>query len=348
MHSHADDDTHEVTIEAGGCRFEFEMRGKIVFRDDETGIASMARNALFSVDDRRPGSHRTLRIEGSRSGEPTILWTVDGETRPMDAEGQAWLAETIVSFFRSSGSHAEERIDRFLARGGVDAVFEEMQYLPGDYVRARYFRGLLKATHLDDGQVLRWVQFAGSSIASDYELASTLRELPEDRLDRPDVQNAFVEAASSIESDYEMRRTLTPLVEKPAVSPQALEVLVRLAAEIESDYELAALLIALADHHSRTSPLPDAFFQTARTIQSDYELGRTLMTLIKHPMPVGTLTSVLETALSIESDYTLGSVLEEIAQRHDIDNGARQAFDRALDSIGSPYERQKVERAVGS
>jgi hypothetical protein len=346
--AHADDDLWRVTVKTPRCRFELEMEGEIVFTDDETGIERMGRNAVFALEDRRPGGRRSLRIVAGRSGAPDWTWEVDGVERPADAAARAWLAEMIPTLFRTTGYQSEERTRRILARGGVDAVFTEIGLLGGDHVRRRYFIALLEATALGRQQLVRWIGLAGDTISSDYELASVLAHVPTGSLAAPDLQTAFVEAARTIDSDYEMRRTLTPLAENPATSPQVLDVIVELAADLESDYEMATLLTALADSYGADTPLPVAFFRATRSIDSDYELARTLKRALEHPLSGEALVGLLETARSIGSDYELASVLVAAAEGHRLEGPVRQAFDRALETVGGDYERDRVRRAVGS
>jgi beta-lactamase regulating signal transducer with metallopeptidase domain len=347
-HGHADDDVWDWTVKTDHCRFELRMRGKVAFLDDETGIRSLGRDASFSIEDRRPGVHRALRIEPGPGDAQVWQWKVDGVERPVDAAARAWLAEMIPVMFRATGLAAEARTRRILARGGPDAVFAEIEMLQSDYVRRCYLIALIDAAPLDDSRSLRWVRLAGATVDSDYELASTLTKLPAEKLADVDIQSAFVEAARTIQSDYEMRRALTPLVDSPALSPHVLPVIVELAADIQSDYELATLLCALADRYAATSEVPEAFFQAARTIDSDYELARTLRKALEHPLSADALTGLLDTALSIDSDYELANVLVTAAAGQTLDAPARQAFERALGTIGGEYERERVRRAIGS
>ena len=307
----------------------------------------MGRRALFVIDDDRPSGRRTLRLEGGSSGEPTWEWKVNGRERPVDDEARAWLAQMIVRYFRTTGFQAEERTARILERGGVPAVFDEIEQLASDYVRRRYFTALMEATTLSDDESVRWIETAGRSIDGDYDLATTLTALPSSALSHRPSQAAFIEAAGSIDSDYEMRRVLTPLIRNPSLSPDVLSTLVSLCRRIESDYELATLLSELADLHADDAPLPGVFYQVAATIESDYELARTLKKVLEHPVDSADLVALLETAVSIESDYELASVLVQVATRHSPTGNARSAFDRAAASIQNDYERRRVQRALG-
>ncbi len=343
-----DNDDWDVTIKAGRCRFKLHMSGVVTFLDDESGIAHMGRRAAFSVEERRPGVDRELEAVPDGQGAPRFTWRVDRQVRPFDDEARAWLAELIPTLFRATGLQAEARTARLIKRGGADAVFDEIALLSGDYVRRLYYSALIEATALTDAQALRWIRSAGGTIASDYELGSVLRLLPPHHLEREDIQVAMVEAGRTIDSDYELRQMLTPLLMRDEVHPAALAVVVELAGEVQSDYELATLLVDLVERHRalRHAEVRDTFVAVARTIDSDYELKRTLVAALGTHLDHDIQAAILDTAATIDSDFELASVLVEAAKRQQLTGLGRDAWERALATIGSDHERERARRAM--
>ena len=89
-----------------GRRIRARVVGDVQF-DDRTGaIREMPRGSSVSIETRGPerGSQR-MRITEER-GEPRYEWRLNGETRPVDADARAWLAEALEVFaaYRAIGS----------------------------------------------------------------------------------------------------------------------------------------------------------------------------------------------------------------------------------------------------
>ncbi|MCP3961728.1 MAG: hypothetical protein GY719_28130 [bacterium] len=59
------------------------------------------------------------------------------------------------------------------------------------------------------------------------------------------------------------------------------------------------------------------------------------------------MVSLLESARGISSDHEMSRLLRQLAEAHPIGDEAWPAFDRAMASIGSDHERQRVVVTTG-
>jgi len=342
---HGDDDRIRIKVSVGNCRLTVKMRGKISFLPDETGVASMESGARLEIEERRGGVERSIVIKGGPGGEPMAEYAVNGRRQDLDQEGRDWLAFMVPQIFRMTGIQAEERVGRILAGGGVEAVFEEIRLIGGDYNQRRYLSHLLKQADLDVAQTAKWIDLAGREIGSDYELASALGELPTSMLTEPPVQSSFVEAARTIGSDYEMRRTLNLLLEQESLSASLLAPLLEAAGTIDSDYECAQLLVTIADRYPAGEALPTNYYEVAASIGSDYEMSRVLAKTAGREMDEQALGRVLEAAKDIGSDYELAELLVALLREHGLPESVRGDYQAALDTLGNGHERGRVLEA---
>jgi hypothetical protein len=336
-----DDDLERILVVTGRCKLAIEMRGQIEFLDDESGVARMAPGSYLEIDEKRDGTRRLVEYRPG-AGVPEVTWLVDGKPAAFDDEAREWVATMIPMIFRMTGIQAPQRVGRILARGGVEAVLDEVRLIEGDYVQRIYLDQVLAQAELTPGETRDWLSTAGKEVGSDYELAEALIGLPSRDLARAEIQQAFVEAASSIGSDYELRRTLTRLLEQETVSAATLEPMLEAAGTIGSDYECAELLVSIASRFPDGEPLPPSYYAVAASIGSDYEMGRALGQVAGRRMDRESLVSLLTAATDIGSDHELANLLVLVIGEQGIPEGTRADYERALETIGSRYDRGRV------
>jgi hypothetical protein len=121
----------------------------------------------------------------------------------------------------------------------------------------------------------------------------------------------------------------------------------RAARDLRSDYELATLLIAISDRLPSDETSRAAYFTAAGNIKSSYELRRVYSAMLKKgQVNASVLAGILEHASAITSDYDESELLREVLATQHLDDRTRPLFFRALDNVGSDYERHRVLSAV--
>ncbi len=157
-----------------------------------------------------------------------------------------------------------------------------------------------------------------------------------------------LEETSEIGSDHVARIYFEHLLEQAEPSDQELaRTLRQIARGIGSDHELRQLMQAIPVSAPGGEATADAWLAAARTIGSDHELRRTLSQFLDRPgLDDAGVETLLDAARDIGSDYELAELLRQLAAAHPIDGEVRPAFDRALATIGSEHQRERVLAAA--
>ncbi len=328
-----------------GRKIEVKVENKVEFNDDYSDVSSVTDDGALRIYDSR--GPRTFRLVVTRGvgGDLRRDYSVDGQNRSFDAEGQAWLRKVLLRAVREGGLDARNRVQRILKQRGTRGLIEEITYLKGDYVRRIYFEALLQAPGVSTQDLKSALRNASTKIKSDYERSQLLLQVASVFLVNNDLVPEYFDAASSIGSAYEHARALTGALARDDLSKQALVALAQSAAAIDSDYEKATLLIKAAVRYQANLTLRTEWLHAVRTIGSDYEHHRALSGALKaSELSAEALSSLVESAARIQSDYEKASFLIEAMNHYRTDARLRAAFVEAAKSIGSEYERGRVRK----
>jgi hypothetical protein len=344
-HSVHVDDGVAVTTTVGRCWLRFVAERKVEFTADFTDVASIASGGHVELETDNGDVRRRLEIL-PRGDSLERRYTVNGAARPYDAEARRWVAGALTVMFRSSGIAAEERAAWILARQGPAGLLAELAELRGDYTRRRYAQYALARGGLDATAQARLLQWAGKSIASDYELAELLITAARGPL-APSVQAAFVTAAGTLESDYERRRVLSTALARADLDARSAAAVLEAAQGMASDYELAQLLVQWQRGRTLDPSVRPAFFRAAGSLQSDYEHRRVLSAVIaRGTASEAVVADALASARTIESDYELAELLTAVAELYALGTTVRPAYVAALSTLDSDHERGRALKAL--
>lgn len=301
-----DGDGVRMRVSKADYRLDVGIDGEVGFTADESDVASLAPRATLEIAETADGVKRSIAFE--RDGERIMRdYRVAGRKHEFDAEGRAWLARVLPEIFRSTGYDAEARAGRILARGGADALLDEIGRIRSDYGRSTYL-GQLHA---------------------------------QARLDAPQ-QSRALELMRAIDSDYELRRALTPALESATLERTQQHQVLELALGIDSDYERAELLIAAAPRFAFDEASAPLWAKAVADIGSDYEQRRVLEALLahanEHPAAVA---MAFDAAAAIGSDYEKRQVLEAGLAHARGDSVLRAKYLEVAATIGSDYERKQ-------
>ncbi|MEW6209104.1 MAG: hypothetical protein AB1631_12105 [Acidobacteriota bacterium] len=328
MWNHSDD----------SVRLRINVNGRVKFADDYSDVTAITDGGSIEVTEERGGVKRRFEARSS-NGAITRSYFVQGQRRPIDDEGRAWLKEILSEAAFQSGYDAPERVRRLMDEKGADAALAEISRLRSDYVRRIYFNELLKDDRLDSSTRQRAIRQAAREMSSDYEKAELLIKASE----KPSNESAIIEGADSISSSYEKGRVLAALLRRSDLDRNTLAAIIRSATSISSDYEKAQFLIKAAEKRA----VSDAIIEGADSISSDYEKGRVLATLLKKGgLDKAAMTRLIKSAARISSDYEKAQLLVKAAPLASSDEAIRNALVDAAKTIHSEYERGRVLSAV--
>ena len=329
------------------CAVDLRAEGDVQFNDDLTDIASISRNGFFDLSVRQGDDLTRLVVRSAGQGELDRRYTVNGAERRWDSGAREWFADFLLELDRQTGFAIDTRFPKLLARG-VPAVFDEIEHLGGDYVRALYFQRLIERAKLSPSQVRETLQLAGRDLQSDYELARTLIAVS-DRygLNDEDTRAAFLSGVNSLKSDYERNRALMTLLSRSDLSSREASQVLQSASALTSDYELARTLVLMTDKKLISPSLRPLYLDDVAKISNDYERARSTIALLG----AGKLTNaevgrVLGLAGGITNDYERARVLVAVADGYDLGDDARDTYLKAARAISNQYERGRALAAL--
>ena len=299
--------------EAHGVNVRMEMKGRIEFKDDYTGIIRLDKDAAFTIEEKRGRRKTRLQVEPGDGGQPVYHHRVGRDSRPFDAEGAAWLARTIDFLMLEAGIDADVRVRRVYEREGFLSVLALIKRVESEHAQGIYYAEVFGLDNLRDDEIIEVFQRVQRDLKSDYTRACILIAYVDHHLGRAATREAFHSCLSSVKSDYEMCRVLQSGLDRQNRTPEELAVLLAEVYDIESDYEAAQVLSAFH---------PDQLADE------------------------GTRRAYFAALDGLESDYEKAGVLISLARRAEDDTPLRKACLAAAERIQSPYEYSRVVQAL--
>ena len=304
------DGTHDMTVvqvSDDRQKYSVKVEGKISFNDSEDDVASLSKGGSAAFTETR--GNTTQRIEiANRAGKLERRYFVDDVEKPYDANAQQWMATLVPKVIRETALDAEGRVARIRAKGGPDAVIDEIGHIDSGYARGVYIKYLAASGKLTAPQMTRALKLV-----------------------------------DSIDSDYEKRNALVALASVQPLDAEQQKLVLAQADKIGSAYERAELLVGILPQLSPEAGVRKAWLEAAEGIGSDYEHGRTLKAMLDTGnADEATVVAVVHAAPSVGSDYERRTLLTSAIQRsHDADKVATE-YAAAAHGIGSDYERREA------
>ena len=328
-----------------GKKIEVRVENKVEFTDDYSDVANIPYDGELRIYDSRGAHAFKLVVTAAPNGGLRRDYWVDGQARPFDAEGRAWLREVLLQAAREGGLDAKNRVERILRQRGTRGLIDEIAYLKGDYVRRIYFEALLQSPGVSDQDLKAALRNASTTIHSDYERAQLLVQIAKPFLANRELLSDYFEAVAKIGSDYEHGRVLAAVTNRDELSKELLFALAKSAAGIKSDYEKASFLIKAAENYQGDAALRREWLNAVRTIGSDYEHHRALSGALKpNEISAEALADIVRSAAAIQSDYEKATFLIEALKHYRSNPQLRTAFVETAKTIGSEYERGRVQK----
>jgi beta-lactamase regulating signal transducer with metallopeptidase domain len=343
MESHDGFKSWTATWSGDDCSLDLRAQGEIKFNAEATDIQSISSGGSFEVNLRQGDTLKQVKVTPSSSGLQYV-YKVNGTQKPFDSEAKAWFSQFLLELERSTGFAADARVPALLAKGGPNAVLDEISNLRGDYVRGIYFRKLLEQPNLPSPVIQRVIKQAGEQIKSDYEMARVLMTVSKqyDLADEAS-RRAFLTAAGNLKSDYEHSRVLIELLKRPNISKENVALALKSAGGIKSDYEKSRILLSLLDQKSFDQSQLDFYLQLVDSIHSDYEKSRDLLApMQRYTLAPDQINRIMNATATISSDYEKSRLLIGLAGKGKFDEAQMSNYLKVVDSMKSDYERSRT------
>jgi len=330
-------ETYRWKSSIGSTDFNIEIRGKIEITDDDKDIKSISDDGYMEITKTVFGSKRAVVIESQGGGKMKKEY-YEGRTK-MDWEpnGRQWLSEIMPEIVRSTGLGAESRVNRFLKQGGTGAVLAEIARIPGDHVKAQYFKILLEK-NLPGSDMAAIINQAATAVRSDYYLSTILQNNANKLMVTQEATDAFFKATQKIDSDYYKSVVLKEALKQRSASPAQVKTILQSAATIDSDYYKYVVLSTLLDQPEVKEEAFNEMVRLAAEIESDHYRTQLLGEALRKPGISKTTYNTIITAVSgVESDYYKTNVFNTLAKKGQLDAAAQLQIMNQLASVESDY-----------
>src|SRR5215475_3330897 len=310
-----------------GNSLELTVRGEVEFNDDYTEVKRIANGGSLEIRETRGGMRRRLEIEPGPGGGLNVSYSVNGQSRPYDAEAKSWFARVLDEAVTQSGLNAGPRAQKILKERGTAGLLDEISRFKSDHVKNLYFQELLKSGSLDARAATRVIGIAAREMSSDHYKAQVLAGLPEQVLRDEATRTAFLQAAGTIRSDHYRAQILLAGLKSGSLSKESLLLALKGVGGISSDHYKTQVLLKVADGNLEDSAVRSAYIEAATTIGSDHYRAQALSTVLKRgDISKESLRVVLKAAGGISSDHYKAQVLLAVAESYLDDDATRSAF----------------------
>jgi hypothetical protein len=201
-----------MTTRNGWTSFSVKVDGAIEFTDDDRDVKSLSPGGHFRMEEGTLLSGRVYEVKADSAGNLTKSYSVGLSAKPLDSEGQAWLARVMPQMIRDSGVGAPARVARILRQGGPKAVINEIGLIHSDGSKRTYLEQLFSQAVLNTDQLRETARLI-QGISSDGDKAHVLVDV-DGRYFTGDLRPNLFEAVESISSDGDKRRVLSDIVKK--------------------------------------------------------------------------------------------------------------------------------------
>jgi beta-lactamase regulating signal transducer with metallopeptidase domain len=351
VHDDTDDDgtTRSIryfSVDDDHCT-DVRLNGKVTFTEDETGISSMAPDAVAVFLERTRAEEREVIVRPSDSGL-TYAYTRNGVAAPFDGAAQAWFGRMVAMVLRESAVNAGPRVARVRAQGGVDAVLRMIAGIHSSGSKRAHYLALLDQGGLSSTEADRLVRQAGREISSSGDLRAVLvKAAPLVRGESRSVP-AVEQAAAAVPSSGD--RTAVLMAFGATTDKAMLLGVMRVAETIPSSGDKARLLSELTVRYFEggDAELRDAYFRTLDTVPSSGDKRRVLIgVLAGYAGSPSVALDVVAASSSVASSGDRAAVLLGVANSGALrDAKVREAYLKAADALPSMGDRNRVLAAA--
>lgn len=333
-----------VAWSGADCSVVIHARGEPAFTADEADVAEFRGSGLFTVTHAEGSSERVYDVRGDGTSL-TRRYTVDGAERPMDDAARRWKAALVLQFIRLSAYQAEARAQRILQAKGMPGLLEEIDVIPSDWARGRYYlAGIAFRQGADDLSAL--LDHAGTHLDSDYEKGRVLSALPARMLGQPAVRTSYLAVTRGMESDYEKAKALLT-VSAGGLDAASTQTALQAATTVTSSYERSRVLVAVVKTAPAHGGLDPLYFDAVAGMDSDYEKAKVLTAYSQHAgLDAAGLDRLYRAAAGVTSSYELANTLIASIAKPGSAGPRCEGYLTAATTIDSDYDKARAITAL--
>jgi beta-lactamase regulating signal transducer with metallopeptidase domain len=352
-HSDSDGERWDFLVSESDRCTEAALIGKAQFSADETHIVSLAPGGFARFRERTREADRGVSVIPVGDGSLSYTATLNGHPVAFDDTMSGWLAGLMPRVLREVGVNVPERVARFLARGGVPAVLQEIAQINSGSSKRMHYEELIKhGPSLSSSDAEKIAAQVGRDLTSSGDLSAVLQMLPKSAVQSPGARAAMADALAKISSSGDKASTLEFLA--PNADPQMLLLLAKAAESLASSGDKANFLLATASEYltPRDAALRTAYFRAASTLQSSGDMANVLLGAIPYAHANADVVSdVVDISAGLASSGDAANVLlalvSQRALQPQMKNATMAVIQRTL-TMASSGDRANVLMQVGS
>lgn len=333
---------NEVDTSTG--HLSFNLNGAIDFNDAEDDVVAIDGKA--KIKELRDGHTREIIFTPASGGGVARTYYVDGHEHAFDADGKRWLGGIIPSALRASAFNVEKRSKRIYAKGGVDAMFAEIEAMQTDFARRAYIDALNGLARLDDKSVARLLADT-AAMTGDFERRSAYIDIIGKQTLSVANMCKLLNGVAAMQSDFEKRTVMVTLVPK-LVNDEALRQSWQNAVRtVQSDFEKRTIVVELSEQGVKPICV-DWALASVGGIQAAFERRTALVDISSHMQPpsAAQVVAYAKAAKHIDSDFERRTALVALVDKSGIDKEGYFEVLQAIDGMGSDFEIRTVLVAV--
>lgn len=335
----------KTTNTRDGVTIKIRAEGRFESNADETGFSSMTKKSYMDITETKGGTTRRVRFESDGNQIDETYW-LNGNKTSKDAAMTQWVAEVIPAMYRQTGLDVERRTKRIYARGGTDAVINEIGLIRGSYGSRVYAENLTEIGTFNDAQVERLIASVKDRQGS-YDLRQTLTAIGSNVDLSKNGWRAFAEGILEISGSYDRRETLVEVADGAGDDAETRHILLKAAHGVSGDYDKRETLLNMAGKFPKDTETMQEMATVAKTISGSYDLRVTLSTLAERGGydEAGWL-ALMDAITEISGDYDTRETLIAFAEEMPRTPALEAKYRELLETIGGDYDREQAEEAL--
>lgn len=321
----------------GNNEFQVSSKGKIVFTDDETGVASLSKRGFLKY------RNNDVRIRISEE-DGNIVYDISEDGKKFDinsSEGKR-LLELSIKELIETGYDAQGRAERIYKKGGVDSLLAASAGMKQDHIKTIYLDYLLDQQNIPDSVYGRII-LQTSNFGSDFEKAKMLKKLSA-KVKDPIAMQYFFETVDGMDADFEKANVIKTIL-KTELDSTRFNTVLGVVSRMKGDFEKSGLLRDLITDRNLTSVQTVSLLKATKSVEADFEKERLLKLLAPTIDDSTSAQSYLAVVTAMNSDFEKVKAIEYLFKQP-VAVQVMPGIISGIDDLGGDFEKSNLVKKL--
>lgn len=335
-------DKYQYSSKRGSNKLDIEYDGTVEFTDDDKSIKSISRGGYLRIRKTSFGNRRQVLAEPNSNGTVDYEFYEGRRKVEFDNEAKEWLADVLLEVIRTTGIGAEGRVKRFYAKGGLQAVLDEVEDIRSDFVSSIYLREVLGMKDLTDSQLVKLAEYVPRALESDHYITEVFKDYGDLFFKNDETTTAFLSSMKRMDSDHYISIILKRALREDLNDEAMVKVLD--AAEImDSDHYKTELFKELLDRRDLSSAVIDRIVKSAADINSDHYATIVLKDALDRPnLSDEAFNSLMDAVSNIDSDHYVTQTFKGMLRARDVSDKVVETIIAKMEDMDSDHYRNVI------